>query len=47
VSVAPDADEAAVTSAAKASEKVAESLDGKTVRKTIYVPGRLLNLVVG
>ncbi|WP_442495189.1 hypothetical protein, partial [Escherichia coli] len=25
----------------------AKYLDGKTVRKVIYVPGKLLNLVVG
>jgi leucyl-tRNA synthetase len=31
---------------AKASEKVAPFLEGKTVAKVVYVPGRILNLVV-
>ncbi|WP_428265690.1 leucine--tRNA ligase [Haliangium sp.] len=33
--------------AAKADDKVAKFLDGKTMRREIYVPGRLVNLVVG
>lgn len=32
---------------APAEHLVAKYLDGKTVRKVIYVPGKLLNLVVG
>jgi len=32
--------------AAEADAKVAQALDGKTVRKRIVVPGRLVNLVV-
>ncbi|MEK7326392.1 MAG: class I tRNA ligase family protein, partial [Chloroflexota bacterium] len=35
-----------VQAAALAEPKVAEKLDGKPVVKTIYVPGRMLNLVV-
>ena len=31
--------------AARADEKVAAALDGKTVVKEIYVPGKLVNLV--
>ena len=32
---------------ARASEKVAAFLDGKEIRQTIVVPGKLVNLVVG
>ena len=31
---------------ALASEKVAEALDGKQVRKVILVPGKLVNVVI-
>ena len=41
-----DADEQAVVEAAKTNEKVASYLSGKEIRKTIYVPGRLVNFVV-
>jgi leucyl-tRNA synthetase len=47
LTVPADADEAAVREAALGSEKVREALDGKQLRKFIYVPGRLVNLVVG
>jgi len=36
-----------VRAVALADEKVAAHIDGKTVRKIIYVPGKLLNIVVG
>jgi leucyl-tRNA synthetase len=45
--VAPNAAEADVLALAKADPKVAAHLEGKTLRKVIYVPGRILNLVVG
>ena len=45
--VAPAAAEADVLALARADPKVAAHLDGKTLRKVIYVPGRILNLVVG
>ena len=32
---------------AKASERVQAHLDGKEIRQTIVVPGKLVNLVVG
>ena len=32
---------------AKQSERVQAQLDGKQIRKTIVVPGKLVNLVVG
>ena len=40
-----DADEEAVKTAALASSKVKEHTDGKTLRKIIFVPGKLLNIV--
>jgi leucyl-tRNA synthetase len=47
ISVSKDADEETVKAAAFESEKVKEHTEGKTVRKVIYVPGKILNLVVG
>ncbi len=47
VTVPADADQSQAEIAAKADENVAGQLDGKTIRKVIYVPGRLLNFVVG
>jgi len=41
-----DADEAAVMALATADAKIAEKLTGMTIAKKIYVPGRMLNLVV-
>jgi leucyl-tRNA synthetase len=32
--------------AAKAADGVGKHLEGKTIRREIYVPGRLVNLVV-
>ncbi len=46
VVVAADADKDAVIAAAKADEKIAAELDGATVVKEIYVPGKLVNLVI-
>ena len=46
VTVAKDADQAAVEAAAKAHETIAANLAGKTIAKAIYVPGKLLNYVV-
>ncbi|MDA0352786.1 MAG: leucine--tRNA ligase [Chloroflexi bacterium] len=46
VSVAPDADEATVRAAAEALPRWSEHLGGKEPFRVIYVPGRLLNVVV-
>ncbi|MEM9608332.1 MAG: leucine--tRNA ligase [Actinomycetota bacterium] len=46
VAVAVDADEATIVAAALADEAVARHLDGTEPRKTIVVPGRMVNLVV-
>jgi leucyl-tRNA synthetase len=46
IQVPAGADEAAVREAALASENVRRHLEGKSPRKVIVVPGRLVNLVV-
>lgn len=46
ISIAPDATEPQAVAAAQAHERMQPYLTGKTVAKTIYVPGRILNLVV-
>lgn len=46
ISIAPDASEETVVAAAQASDRVKTYLDGQKIRKTIYVPGRLVNFVV-
>ena len=43
--IATDADEEAAKVAAFASPKIREHTDGKTIRKIIFVPGKLLNIV--
>jgi len=47
VTVPADADDAAIEAAAREDENVAEHMAGKTVRKVIVVPKRLINIVVG
>jgi len=47
VRVRREAGESAVLAAAMADEKTMRHLEGKTIRKRIYVPNRLINLVVG
>ncbi len=46
LSVPADSSKEDIIAAAKADEKVASNLNGKTVVKEIYVPGKLVNLVV-
>jgi leucyl-tRNA synthetase len=47
VSVPKDASEELVLAAARSHERVQAELAGKTVRKAIYVPGKIVTLVVG
>jgi len=47
VRVSSGSSEAEVLARARSDEKVGAHLEGRTLRKTIYIPGRLLNLVVG
>ena len=46
VSVPAEADEDTVVEHALADENVRRHTEGKTIRKTIYVPGKLVNVVV-
>jgi leucyl-tRNA synthetase len=47
VEVPVGAEQSLVEEAARGEERVASALDGKTVRRVIYVPERLINFVVG
>ncbi len=47
ISVPADASKEAIIEAAKADEKVDRHVEGKEIRREIYVPGRLVNIVVG
>jgi leucyl-tRNA synthetase len=46
IHVDPTAPEDAVLAAARADENVSRHLDGKTLRRAVYVPGRIVNFVV-
>jgi leucyl-tRNA synthetase len=47
VDVAAGADQDTVEAAARELDRVASAVDGKTVRRVIHVPDRLINFVVG
>jgi leucyl-tRNA synthetase len=47
IKVAVDADQVVLEAAARASEKVKPFLEGKTIRKVIIVPKKMVNIVVG
>jgi leucyl-tRNA synthetase len=47
MTVPRDADQGAVVEAAQQDAAVRRFTEGKEVRKVVYVPNRLLNLVVG
>jgi leucyl-tRNA synthetase len=47
IKVLADADSAALEAAARASEKVQPFLEGKTIKKVIVVPRKLVNILVG
>jgi leucyl-tRNA synthetase len=44
--LAPQASEDEVLAGARAHAGVAAHLEGKTVRRVVHVPGKLINLVV-
>lgn len=46
IEVASDADQKTVLDAAKADKKVATAIDGNDIKKEIYVPGKIVNLVI-
>ena len=47
IKVSADADNATLEAAAKASEKVQQFMAGKTIKKVIVVPKKMVNIVVG
>jgi leucyl-tRNA synthetase len=47
VTLAVDADEPTARAAALADERVRTNVEGKTLRKVIYVKGKILNFIVG
>ena len=47
VSLPVNADEAAAREAALSEPKVRSHVDGKTIKKIIYVPGKIFNVIVG
>ena len=47
VVVAADSDGSAIEAAARQDERIAALIEGKTIRKVVIVPGKLVNFVVG
>ncbi len=47
IKVPVDADNAMIEAAAKESEKVQPFIEGKTIKKVIIVPKKMVNLIVG
>jgi leucyl-tRNA synthetase len=45
ITIETDADEETAMAAAKKEEKVISQLEGKEIKKIIYVPGRILNII--
>lgn len=45
ITIPADADEDTAVAAAKEVEKVQNQIDGKDIKKIIYVPGRILNII--
>ena len=45
ITIAADATKEQVEITGLAEQNVQQHIDGKTVRKVIYIPGRLLNIV--
>ena len=45
ITIAADASKEAIEAEAKAQPNVQQFIDGKTIRKVIVVPGRLVNIV--
>jgi leucyl-tRNA synthetase len=46
ISVPADADEARVLAIARSDDNVARYLEGRELRRAIYVPGRIVNFVI-
>ena len=46
ITISKSAEKDDVLAAAKADEKIASAIEGKNIIKEIYVPGKILNIVV-
>jgi leucyl-tRNA synthetase len=47
IQIAVDAEEAAARELATSEAKIASHLEGKAIKKVIYVRGKILNFIVG
>ncbi len=47
IEIAPDANEQTAVAKAKEDERITSHMEGKTIRRVIFVPGKILNFVVG
>ena len=47
ISVAADADEMTARKAVEADAKIMTSIAEKTIRKVVFIPGKLINFVMG
>jgi len=47
ITVPSDADESTILKTAEGAEKIQPWINGKSVKKRLYVPKKLVNLVVG
>jgi leucyl-tRNA synthetase len=47
VKLAVNADEATARSAALGEPRVRSHVEGKPIRKLVYVPGKIINVIVG
>lgn len=47
VQVAKDIDQEGALAAARALPSVAKQVDGKEVKKVVFVPGKIINIIVG
>ena len=47
IDIAPDSNEDIAREAALAQDNVQRAMDGKEIRKFIYVPGKIVNVVAG
>ncbi len=47
VALAPGSDQEQALATAMAEQNVTRHIEGKTIRKVIHIPDRLLNIVVG
>ena len=46
ITVATDLDPKSIEAAARAADGISKAIEGKTIRKVIVVPGKLVNIAV-